>query len=171
MSILSTSDFVGTFQLAVNQYNEDSFSTFFEKMERQYLVRLLGAELYGLFYADLSGTPSVPTNPIYTAIFNKMEFDNGYIFISEGMKEMLKGFVFYEWVKENQLYDTIAGMVTNNIENANSQAGTTVGAQYILNKFNEAMVTFEAIQEYIKLHISNYPDFNGCKIYKSPVFW
>lgn len=171
MAILASGDFTGTFALAVNSYNADSFDSFFEKIERQYLVKLLGAELYGLFYDDLSGDPAEPVTDKYVTIFEPLVFDDGLPYVSNGIKEMLKGIVYYHWVRDNQLYDTIAGLVTNNIENSTSQSGSSLGGQYITNKYVEALENFDVIQRYINKNLTTYPEFNGVNVNRSPFFW
>lgn len=168
MSILASSDFTGQFGLA--QSNTTDFSWYFERYEREYLVKLLGADLYGLFYADLGGDPETPTEDKYVTIFEPLTFDDGKPYVSHGIKFILKCFVFYHFIKDNNLYHSIAGLVSNNVENAVAQIETK-GAQYITTRYQEALESFEAIQVYIQNNLSDYPDFNGVEIQRSPVFW
>jgi len=168
MSILATSDFTGQFGIAQN--NVTDFSWYFERYEREYLVKLLGAELYGLFFDDLGGDPSEPTSDIYVTIFEPLIFDDGKPYVSHGIKFMLQSFVFYHFIKDNNLYHSIAGLVSNNVENAVAQIETK-GAQYITTKYREALDSFEAVQVYIQNNLSDYPKFNGVCIQRTPVFW
>ena len=168
MSILASSDFTGHFGLA--QSNRTDFSWYFNQYEREYLVKLLGAELYGLFYADLDDTPAVPQTQKYIDIFDPLAFDDGVPVISNGIKYMLQCFVYFHYVRDNNLYHAISGLVSTNIENATSQIEAK-GAQYITTMYNEGLETFAAIQKYIQNHSSDYPEFNGISINRSPVFW
>ncbi len=170
MAILVASDFSGQFKLAQNQYTD--LAPYIERYEREYLVKLLGAELYGLFYDDLSNdTSQVPLSQKYIDIFDPFQFDDCGVVISHGIKFLLKGVIFYHYIKENNLYHTIAGVVSNHVENSDSQAVTTAGAQYITGKYADCLETYDAIQQYIGDHASDYPDFNGTSINRSHVFW
>lgn len=169
MAILQTSDFTGQFQLAQNHLTD--ISTYFERYEREYLVKLLGAELYALFDANLTGTPEVPASAPYTTIFNPLVFSDGsYPYVSNGIKFMLKCYVFYHYVRDNNLYHSITGLVSSGIENATAQIDAK-GAQYIVTRFDEGVMTHQIIQRYIELHSDDFPTYNGVKFVRQPVFW
>lgn len=168
MAILQTSDFTGQFQLAQNHLTD--MTTYFSRYEKEYLVKLLGADLYTLFDADLTGTPEVPATAPYTTIFNSLYFDDVTPKISHGIKFMLKCFVFYHYVRDNNLYHAITGLVSSGIENATPQIDAK-GAQYIVTRFDEGVQTYQTIQRYIELHKDDFPDYNGIPFYRSPVFW
>lgn len=167
MAILQTSDFTGQFQLAQNHLTD--ISTYFERYEREYLVKLLGAELYADFYANLTGTPSVPASTPYTTIFNVLTFDDGRPYVSNGIKFMLKCYVFYHYVRDNNLYHSITGLVSSGIENATPQIEAK-GAQYIITRYDEGVATHQVIQRYIELHLADFPNYNGVKFVRKPVF-
>ena len=89
MSIVVKTDFRGEYNISKNCYDQLDF--FIEKYENYYLVRLLGAELYTLFIADLTVTnPQIPQTSRFLNIFNLFNIDdNNCIVISEGIREML----------------------------------------------------------------------------------
>lgn len=160
MSIVLNSDFVGKYEINVNQYNETLIDAYIAKYEKQYLLKLLGATLYGLFVADLTGTPEEPQTAIYVTIFESFEIDNeglNNILVSNGIKEMLTGFIYYHLTLDNQQSQTSIGVVSPNAEN-----GTMIAMNSITNsRYNDNVETFRAIQEYIMLNSTDYPDFNG----------
>jgi hypothetical protein len=171
MSIISASSFdTGKFKLAVNRLTEADITTFINQREREYLIKLLGAELYALFIADLDD--GVPTTAKYVTIFNagQWDFDVNNPTISNGMLQMLQGIVYYHYVKDNNAYHTITGLVSNNNENSNPEI-MEKGAQIITQKYADAMATYDAIQRYIKENLSVYPQFNGVSTSKSAFFY
>jgi len=170
MSIVQTSDFsTGKYKLAVNRFSTADLTVFIQQREREYLVRLLGAELYALFIADLTGTPSVPQDARFTAIFeaNQWDYDTNDPTISDGIKEMLKGIIFYHYVKDNNAYHTITGLVSNNNENSTPETKEK-GMQYITQLYSNALETYSAIQRYISENSTTYPEFNGKVNRQSP---
>lgn len=173
MSIVQTSDFsTGKYKLAINRFTSSDVEAFITQREREYLIKLLGAELYALFLEDLSGTPSVPNDQRFTTIFNAgaWDYDTYNPTISEGIKEMLKGVVYYHYVKDNSAYHTITGLVSNNNENSTPETNEK-GAQYIILLYSRAMETYAAIQRYITENIDDYPEFNGTEIKQTPFFY
>lgn len=161
MSIVLNSDFVGKYEITLNQYNVDLIDLYIAKYEKHYLLKMLGATLYNLFIDDLTGTPEVPVTAIYTTIFEPFEIDDAnwsnQILISNGIKEMLTGFIYYHLTLDNQQIQTSIGVTSPNAENS-----TIIAMNSITNsRYNDNVETFQAIQEYIELHLSDYPTYNG----------
>lgn len=154
--IVVNTDFVGKHELALTQFNTSEIDAYILKYERIYLLKLLGAELYTLFVADLSG--GVPTDPIYTAIFDAFERDVcNRIEVSEGIKEMLLGFIYYEYCHDIAQNQTPIGATKPKNENS-----TVLGLNGItITRYNEAVDTAKAIQSFILDNSTDYPSFNG----------
>lgn len=172
-SIVQTSDFqTGEFTIPVNTYTSSNLQAYITRLEREWLIKLLGAELYALFFADLTGTPAEPQTAIYTTIFEQGAWDDilADVLISDGMVKMLKGIIFYEYVKDSNSMATISGMVTNANENSTVE-NKEKGSQILTQKYASAISTFNAIQAYINDNLSDYPDFNGMTIKQSSFFW
>lgn len=173
MSIVSRTDFAtGKYLLAVNRFTEDNLDTFISKYERRYLIKLLGAELYSLFSADLTGTPSEPQEERFTVIFEEGQWDlvDNEPTISDGIKEMLKGIIYYHYVRDNNMYHTITGLVSNNNENSNAEVKEK-GAQYITALYAAAIETYNAIQQYISYNSDDYSEYKGEEIQQSPMMF
>ena len=82
MSIVVNTDFKGEYNVSKNCY--DQLDTYIEKYEKKYLTKLLGAELYALFIADLTVTdPQVPQTQRFLDIFNDFSIDEANIFVFE----------------------------------------------------------------------------------------
>jgi hypothetical protein len=109
MSILNItySDFgKGKYELHKGMYEQQKINEYIDKYERLYLINLLGGNLYTLFVADL--VAGVPVLPEYLAIYNAFVYDenNCDVVISDGMVEMIKGFIYFEYLKDqiNQVW-------------------------------------------------------------------
>lgn len=159
MSLVLNSDFTGKYALSLTQYNTSVLDAYIEKYTKRYLLKLLGAELYDLFIADLdASTPQVPQTAPYTTIFNEFHLNiNGELVVSNGIVEMLKGFIYYEYSKDIAQVQTPIGNVQPSGEN-----GLTTGVNMTLTtRYNEAVDTFKAIQEYIEYNIQDFATYNG----------
>lgn len=155
--IVQTTDFTGKYAIPQNSFSD--LDSFIDKYEKSYLQDLLGAALCVLFLADLDILDTAPTNPIYTKIFAAFAEDsNGLVIKSEGMKVMLLGFIYWEWVREQKVKQTIGGAVVNSSEVSREASGVESNT---FSRYNAGIETYTAIQWWIIEHSSDYPDFNG----------
>ncbi len=174
---LVTGDFTGKYAIATDDLTETDLEACIEENEVVYLRDLLGDTLYKLFYADLSAGPALPLqSQRFLNIYNAFSYDSNLtsgdgilsgfnqepkIVVSQGMKEMLKGFVFFEYNTLQPVQNSLIGNVENVSENATRLSMFKAG---IKEKYNMAIVNYNAIQSYIKKNRSVYPEFNGiCK--------
>lgn len=169
MSILNITydDFgKGKFELHHGMYEQTKIQAYIDKYERQYLVKLLGVDLFNLFVADL--VAGVPQSAIYLKIYNPFEYDNVncYVYISEGMIDMIKGFVYYQYLKD--LTNTVA--VSGNVRpmGENSENVSTLNSM-IYTRYNDSVRTYKTIQKYICDFNSDYLQYNGIGI--STAYW
>jgi hypothetical protein len=154
--LIDTDDFVGKWQIATDDYSTDHLDDYINTYEKQFLVYLLGAELFGLFQADL--VAQVPQAARFVSIFNEFFIDDGScVFHSEGMKKMLLGMVYYHYVKDNELKQTPSGTFKNNSELATKAPSFNS----IVQRWNQSTDTFGTIQWYICDNSTTYPEYNG----------
>ena len=164
MSILGIiySDFgKGKFELHHGMYEQAKIQAYIDKYERQYLVKLLGVELFNEFVADLSS--NVPQSAKYLKIYNPFEYDNVdcNIHISEGMIDMIKGFIYYQYLKDLTNNVAVSGNVRPMGEN--SENVSTLNSM-IYTRYNDSIRTYKAIQYYICDFSSDYLKYNGIRI-------
>jgi hypothetical protein len=170
MSFLAPSDFVGIVAQSTNTYTESDIQLYINKFEPKYLTDLLGATMYAAFVADLTPTPavvtSVPVDAKFTIIFNSFAIDetlgSGCQHISEGMREMLKYFIFFHYARDNQFDFSIAGATKNQFSNAELMSINHTNA---IDNYNLGVKTYEQIQWYICDNPVpyDYDDYNGLK--------
>ena len=86
-SIVSLSDFIGSLQLQQDNFTEDRFNSIRDEWEPQFIYKLLGAELGGLFLADLDAN-GVPITARFTDIYEAFQLDyNCEVIKSIGIKK------------------------------------------------------------------------------------
>lgn len=151
-----TTDFVGEYN--VPQNSKDHLDTYIAKFEEMYLTQLLGAELYALFIADLSGSPQVPGTPRFVSIFDPFSVDEGgCVIVSKGIRQMLTKFVYFHFARDLEFKVTASGGSM-----ASRELGT--GRNYIgynlVEAFNSAVNDACAIQWFIGDNSSDYPEEN-----------
>lgn len=155
--ITSISDYVGKYKLSTGIYDQSKLQDYIDRYEPRYLKSLLGVTLYNEFISDLN--LGLPQSPNFVAIYNPFSYDYGVNFYtwnlnyvhssiidSEGLKEMLKGFIYFEYSKDlvNEMtpYGNVKPMSENSVV-------TNTGFSMIYTRYNEALRTYNAIQDYI----------------------
>ncbi len=165
MNLINVSDFSakGKFELHTGMFDTPRVQSYIDKYEKKYLINLLGVQLYGEFQADLLvPVVGVPTEPRFVKIFESFGVDKmGCVIYSEGIIEMLKGFIYFEYVKDliNQM--TPIGNVLPTGENSD-QATTLYSMMY--TRYNEAAASYKTIQYWIVFNDEstyNYDGFSG----------
>ena len=142
--IVKPSEFTGFYKDSQNSYSKAELQLFIDKFEKLYLCRLLGADLYEDFINDL--VDGVPQSQKYVDIFNAFCKSEGRcLYQSEGMKEMLKGFIYYEYVTTQNFQNTIAGTQRNESDNA-TQVSVTNLYRNSEQRFNLGVETYRSIQ-------------------------
>ena len=149
--IVNISDFTGKYQLSTGMYDTVKLQDYIDKYEKRYLIELFGANLYTEFESDLLA--NVPQSPNFLKVFNPF-YENltfRQLIISDGIKEMLKGFIYFEYSKDliNQM--TPYGNVRPISEN--SEPVSTLYSM-IYARYNEAIRSYKAIQTYIQVNFN-----------------
>ena len=151
--LIAKTDFIDTYALAASI--SDSIDAYIDEYEEKYLRELLGASLFTLFKADV--TNSVPVTTKYLTIFNEINSDeDGFLLHSDGMKKMLLGFVWFEYVVGTQITHTNTGVVSDINEISVNADNSLTYRQY-----NRAVDTYRAIQYYITKNNATYAEFAG----------
>lgn len=167
MSVISTSDFSkDPYRLAINPSQSAELQEYIDNAQKEYLVQLFGVELYDLFIADL--VSDVPTTARFIKIFEPfIDQTNDVLTMSDGIKDMLKGFAYYTFLR-----DHVTRVDTTGISKILGENSQPVSAIYhnITRRYNSSVETFRVIQNYmLVVDPDNYPEFNGvCLEYNQP---
>jgi len=157
---VNASDFTGKFEIHQGIYDVGNINAYIDRYELRYLVELFGVELYNAYYLDANAQPNhVPLNPLFKFLYDPFQYQDGFqywtILYSYGIKEMLLGFIYFEYQKDFITANTLAGNVTQKSENSSGAMLTLYG------KYNDAVKTYQAIQDYILYNSGSYPLFRG----------
>lgn len=157
---INASDFTqGKFQLHVGTYSQQNLTDYIQKYELRYVYELLGSDLADEFLTDISVGGGVPTEQRFINIFYPFTEDYMWtINMSDGMTEMLKGFLYYEYQKDQIVQMTPVGVVVPSGEN--SRDNNTLYTQ-LYTRYNDAIRTYKAIQQRIINNSTDYSEFNG----------
>lgn len=156
--ILSPSDFTGKYELHTGMYVQSKLQNYIDIYEPMYLKQMFGIDLYNQFQSDLLN--NVPQSPNFLTVFNPLSEDLGYSFytqygfnevnsmiVSQGIKEMLKGFIYFEYAKDLNNQMTPYGNVKPTAENS-EVVNTLFSMMY--TRYNEAITSYRAIQRYLR---------------------
>ena len=156
--ILSIQDFSGKYQVSTGMFDQAKLQDYINRYEPRYLKELFGITLYNDFQSDLLN--NVPQSPNFLVLFNPLSEDLGYNFYyfngiyegvnqldSEGIKEMLKGFIYFEYVKDLSNQITPIGLVKPDNENS-TVANTLFSMMY--TRYNEAIRSYNSIRDFIR---------------------
>tara|TARA_R110000772_G_scaffold51709_11_gene118623 strand:+ start:648 stop:1157 length:510 start_codon:yes stop_codon:yes gene_type:complete len=159
--IVSYLDFkAGKYELHTGMYDQARIQDYIDLYEKPYLIKLLGAELFDEFEADFIAGIGIPTEVRFQKILNPFHEDyNFQVIISEGMKEMLLGLIYFEYAKDLSNQMTNNGLVKPVGEN--SKNISSLNAMYY-TRFNRSVRTWRAIQCFIyAVKSEDYSNRNG----------
>lgn len=158
MLIVKT-DFVGKY--AVGGTNFDAIDKYITRYEEKFLMELLGVELFKLFKAAHTIDSTLVAYPIYKVIYDPITEDDtncNKIRVSRGMKQMLLGMVFFEFMRDTMVKMTNAGPKKDKAE-----VSEDVSTDFLYQRYNESIEDQNTIQWYIGEHSEDYPTYNGIK--------
>src|SRR3989304_1013830 len=138
--IIDTSGFKGVHHISQNQYSITDLDEYIDRFEKPFLENLLGCELADLLISDLNPS-KIPVTARFIDIFNKFCEDDVSLlwywnsfwetyFISDpywissgqvqsaGIPDMLKGLIYFEFVRNQNNNNTIVGTVENAFSNS-----------------------------------------------------
>lgn len=163
--VLNIEDFAnGRFVIPVNPEQEIDLELYIELTENKYLPMLFGKELYDLFKAEIDANNGVPTSARFVVIFNMFleQLDScgqNRLLQSEGMKIMLQGIVYFQWVR-----DIVSRVSTVGVERTIGENSENVSSikNDVDMRFNQSVRSYKAIQEYMcRFAPDDYPEFEG----------
>lgn len=181
MSFTTPSDYKGINNITQNKYDVSYLQEYIDELEEEYLTDLLGCELYDLFIADLD-LSGLPQSARFIAIYEKIcedidsllflnpynpfyyDYYDSYCYHrqnrSRGMVEMLKSFVYAEYVREQANTNSSIGL---NKSKGVASDPVRLDGSAIRRNFNKGINDFWNIQYYICENSVTYPEFNGIR--------
>jgi len=149
--ILQESDFVGDVEIPVGEWTEDQLNIYIHDVEEDILTSLLGWTLYDELHDALSVNP-LPEK--WEKIIDGDTYTSGEItFKFKGLTEMLKHFVFFYYMRDNEMENTQIGVVINSATNADRV--TPVTSNLLRRHWNKGIKIYNDACSYIT--ITNEP--------------
>lgn len=154
-SITIPADFNGQYSINRNKHNEASIQACIDSVEELVLLELFGVDFKAIV---LQGV--VDEVVIYENLYNPFNFQDSCdrIWQSKGIKEMLLGFVYWEWFATHSVAVVLDGQRENESENSKSASSLKANNE---KRYNDAVKTYRAIQAYINENLDIYPEFKG----------
>jgi len=155
------SDYIGKFAISQNKFDNAELNLYIDDVERTVLIDLFGLAMYNDFVADLDSN-NVPMSANYLFIFNEFEVKIDCIYsekmYSFGIKEMLKRFVYFHYLRDqNKTNSSIGNVKSKGV--ASNIIKLVDGA--LIREYNYGVGYYNAIQQYINDNLIDYPLFNG----------
>ena len=164
MLVIKITDFVGFFEISTTNKTETILLEYINIFEERILKQLLGNDLALLFIADL--VDGIPQTEKFTDIFNSLPCagcaDDVNI-ISNGIKYILTGMIFYHYSIDRQTLNTQSGVARLEVE-ASKVLSYDNSARFAEVRFNSALESYLAVQTFIKTNSGNYPEFKGVEL-------
>lgn len=153
----------GKLQISATCYNDETLQLCIDQTEEKTLQELLGCELYALFIADWDAPiPGEFSELRFTKIYEPFCIDETIcgIIRSEGVKNMLMNYIFFEYMRVQAFNNRTTGMNKTKSENSERADFNEYGLDAI---YNTGVLTFEAIRWYICENSSTYPEYEGIR--------
>jgi hypothetical protein len=148
---LQISDFeTGRFALALNEYNEADLQSYIDSIEKNEILRLFGLTL---------GTEIYTTPTSHLELTNAFEEEiNDELVISLGVTDMLKRFVYFDYIRDQYTKSVVGGVARNVVEQGTN---LNTASHDIFSRYNEGVDTWKNIQYKCSSDDVTYPTFNG----------
>ena len=173
MSITVPSDYQDILAISQNKYDQQDLQKYIDEYEEDYLICMLGKELYDLFISDLDPITNLPTTQRFIDIYNPIYFEGNHNIYdpfyldcfchlkpkkTEGIPEMLKEFVYFHYGRDMNVQNTITGYVRADNENSTNVPFTETKG---IRVYNKGIYNYNGIIYYIHQNKDVYPEWDG----------
>lgn len=166
LPILTTASFTGEWFIPFNETASDpathtqskaAMTACIAEWEPKYLRRMMGKDLYDSYISNSSASRFT----VITAAFAEQDSANDF-HESDGIAAMLKGFIYFEFLRVQAARVTPNGVVKPASETSEA-APPSVRIGMLMQKFNKAVDTYRQIQWYMSESdfSDDYPEFSG----------
>jgi len=172
--LINVQDFKGFYNISQNCYDKKDLESYIDTFQQEFLCKLLGNQLANELMAELEAKNCVlPLNSPYQYLFDKKCIGCGsccgcgcdeqgfYI----GLKEVLLGLFYYEYIVQQAHQNTITGFVNGQNETSSKVSNLNV-VRLAEQRYNRSVLSIEALQSsiipstykgYCKFKVKHYP--------------
>ena len=160
-------DYIGKYHIAKDEYTEENLDQYIKDNEKKYMRCLLGDSLYVEWIGDLLPTsidvPQLPQQQRFLDLLNGgITYQDSYkkTVLYEGVRSMLLGFVYSEFLPDNWSRHTVTGNAKSNrdVSELTTPNQTVIQAE---KRFNDSVNYYQAAQQYIKRNTSTFPEYQN----------
>jgi len=165
MIILELSDFDNFYGIAQSIQQNPKLQAYIDRFEESYIKRILGVELGQKFIDDIKGddSDSSALEDRFLAILEPFIKQDSckHIHESKGMKAILAGLIYSEFVEDDQLKNSQSGVIINQSETSDV-ASVGNAFEFASAKWNSSVISIHAIQWLCGcFDIKTYPEYEG----------
>lgn len=166
-NLIDISYFIGERDVPNTTYEDVSglLNHIIVQRQREYLVGVMGYDMYLLFEAGLAVVDPVPVDPIWLFLRDGGTFENyagvdtyfGGIANNTTKESPLADYVYYWWLRQTQTHNSGVGVVQAKVENANVVTATNIQAE-VWNRMARAN---RVLREALTVSVDIYPAYVG----------
>lgn len=159
--LLNVSDFADRYNVAKTTPDTQVIQSFIDLYEKSYIYQVLGVDLGDTVIAYLANP--TPADPVLDKIINALAWQDrcGTLYESQGLKNILLGFVYWHYVTESHVQPSATGGVA--IQKVETATQSFLSPE-VTNKYNDSARWAKAVQYYCLENSGDYPTFKGQKI-------
>lgn len=152
MSVVVEADFVGDVRLRVSTNQSADLQACIDRIEKKYLIDLLGYDLYVVFLAGIAGTQYLKLSAGYKDFL--------------GLKAMLKYIIYAEWISTANIFTSVNGLSANQAENATALNQAQINQHYD-RAYNKGIDIYRSAIEWIEEQNASEPitSVSGVTVY------
>lgn len=162
VKIIESADFIGDVEIPVGEWTEDQLNLYIDDAQEDMLISLLGYTLYNELITSLNVHP-FPAK--WSELIDGATYDIGdrtYYF--KGLTEMLKQFVFFYYMRDNNFENTQVGFAVNDV--TNSERVTPLSSNVLVRHWNKGIEIYNDACSFITIKnepTEVYADFHWTK--------
>ena len=148
-NIVDIDDFIGRYALSTNTYSDEKFDDFVTQEQYDLLIDMFGAALYNVYDADSADVNWVALRDgeTYTDLA-------GYTQNWQGLKYLMKPFIFSRWLEADHLKAVQSGVVKPQFENATA-ATEYQRKDFAYKRWNQFVIRWYECYNYLSTQNSN----------------
>ncbi len=161
---VTVNDFIDKYKLTLTDFNTSELASYIVRYETISLQELFGIELYDLWVIGIGAA-----DPIYEFLRDPftVQLESGEILNSRGVDDVILGIVYFYWSRDIETQRSSIGSVKKKGENSEAASQWKANLQ---SRWDESIVSYQAIQGYICDNMDVYPTFMGLPKTVLPIF-
>jgi hypothetical protein len=151
--LITHNDFVGEYNLSINELNQGDFNSFVSVRQVEFLRKIFGVTMYNEYK---TGMETLPIESKWTDLNDGCDFTySDYAYHFDGVKEALKAYVYSQWLQSRYVFNVSSGNVILKNENAEN----TDPAFLVQKANNKCIEICDQLRCFVYANTATYPNF------------